>query len=551
MHTRDSAHTRDPLQSRDRKGAVARYLHETHGPTFELFRHFLLRFFDSDIVTSPGQTALALIGSSTMFLTWFPFFTGPLKDKYAHLSALPTPEPFRLALRADHLWLITMLMSAIGLFTAIKWQSLFPSLADYRVIGPMPVRARQIFTAKLAALLVVATGAILVLNVLPGAGFPALAGGRWALPHPVRALLLATAAASYFTFFALVALQGLLLNLLSTRRFRQAAGIMQAVLAASMLVLLVMSFSIGPSVLRSVLPFEKWLPPVWFLGLCQSLSGDPDPMMRTLANYATSGLHIALWVTLLTYLLSYKRHQTLMMEGVTVPRRDRPWRGAIFHRLVPDSRQKAVIFFLWKGLTSNGPHRMILMGYLGFASALILTGFVAARVTLLTFLFLGLRQLFSVPVELCANWQFRITEGEGRREWIAAIDRFVFCLAALALISFKWRQLPLDTAYGLACYEAVFADVRKLPFTCSYLPGKNPAWLVALRLFALLVCLPLGNVIIRAALSNLWIYIGLLAAFLIAWRRLRRSRLEAWAELPVTYDEAPEPAVHSLNLLRN
>jgi hypothetical protein len=34
-------------------------LRETHGPTFELLRHFLRRFFDSDLVTSPGQTALA------------------------------------------------------------------------------------------------------------------------------------------------------------------------------------------------------------------------------------------------------------------------------------------------------------------------------------------------------------------------------------------------------------------------------------------------------------------------------------------------------------
>jgi len=133
------------------------YFHETHGPTFELLRHFLLRFFDSDLVTSPGQTALAVIGSSSMFLTWFPFVTGPLKDKYAHLSALAAPGPYRQALRADNLWLITMTMSAIGLLTAIKWQSLFPSLNDYRAIGWLPVRARQIFGAKLLALLMVAT----------------------------------------------------------------------------------------------------------------------------------------------------------------------------------------------------------------------------------------------------------------------------------------------------------------------------------------------------------------------------------------------------------
>ena len=531
------------------------WFRETHGPTFELFRHFLLRFFDSDLVTSPGQTALALIGSSTMFLTWFPFFTGPFKDKYARLSALASPEPYRLALRADHLWLVVMLMSAIGLLTALKWQSLFPSLADYRVIGPMPVRTRQIFAAKLAALLVVATGAVIVLNLLPGAGFPALAAGRWAFPHSGFALLVATAAASYFTFFALVALQGLLVNLLSARRFQQVTGTLQGLLAASLLVLLVTSFSIGPPVLRAVLPLGKWLPPVWFLGLCQSLSGDPDPVMRTLASYATSGLHIAIWTTILAYLLSYRRYQTLMLEGVTKPRRDRAWQTAIFDRLVPDSRQKAVVFFLAKSLTSNGPHRMILMGYGGFALGLILVAGLDARITLLTFLFIGLRHLFSIPVELRANWQFRITEGEGRRAWVAAVDRFVLCLASLALLAgpipWKWNQLVLVAAFGLACYEAVFADFRKAPFTCSYLPGKKPAWLVALKLFALLVSLPLGNALFLAALANPLIYCSLLATLLIAWRSLRRSRLAAWSELPLQYEESPDPAVHSLNLLRN
>src|SRR5580658_6566771 len=164
---------------------MRKWLRETHGPSFELLRHFLRRFFDSDLVTSPGQTALALIGASSMFLTWFPFFTGPLKDKYVHLSALAAPGPYRQAIRADELWLITMTMSAIGLLTAIEWQSLFPSLGDYRAIGWLPVRARQIFGAKLLALLIVAAAAVVTLNLLPCLGFPALSAGRWAFEPSV------------------------------------------------------------------------------------------------------------------------------------------------------------------------------------------------------------------------------------------------------------------------------------------------------------------------------------------------------------------------------
>jgi hypothetical protein len=35
--------------------SIKRWLDETHGPSFELTRHFLLRFFDSDLVTDPQK----------------------------------------------------------------------------------------------------------------------------------------------------------------------------------------------------------------------------------------------------------------------------------------------------------------------------------------------------------------------------------------------------------------------------------------------------------------------------------------------------------------
>jgi hypothetical protein len=104
------------------------WLRETHGPGFELLRHFLLRFFDSDLVTTSGQTGPALAGALSIFVPMFPLIEQPLRHKYAYLSHLAVPGPYRLAVRADELWLITLMMSAIGLLTAIKWQALFPGL---------------------------------------------------------------------------------------------------------------------------------------------------------------------------------------------------------------------------------------------------------------------------------------------------------------------------------------------------------------------------------------------------------------------------------------
>ena len=531
---------------------MRRWLAETHGPTCELVRHFLLRFFDSDLVTSPGQTALAVIGSSSMFLTWFPFVTGPLKDKYARLSALPSPEPYRWALRGDELWLIVMMMSVIGLLTVIKWQSLFPTLADYRAIGWLPVRAWQIFGAKLAALLTVATGAILLLNLVPALGFPMLARSR------IAPLALALATSCYFIFFALLALRGI---------FRRGAAMLQGMLAAGMLAALVLSFSIGPGLARFIIQsqLQKYLPIAWFLAIC-----DPDPALHARAQRAFGSLALAMITVLAAYTVSYRQHRKLMMEGLAAPRKQRRWVGTIFDRLVPDPHEQAIMVFLAKGIAGNGPHRMILMGYGGFGLAIwfaaarllsVRACFVYWHVIVSVFILIGLRHLFSIPVELKANWAFRIAEGAGREQWRRAMDRFALCFGALALLALPfplearllgWRVAASESAlfavFGLACYEAVFASWEKLPFTCSYLPGKTPMWLQAVRLLGLLTALELGSALL-AACDHPVLYAIVFTALAGIWVRSNIVRREAWRETRLRWEEAPEAAVHTLNLL--
>ncbi|HEX4809533.1 MAG TPA: hypothetical protein VH325_11425 [Bryobacteraceae bacterium] len=172
------------------------WLRETHGPGLELLRHFLRRFFESDLTTAPDHMIGVLVGALPVFFQWFFLLVIPFRNKYAQLSDLSTPGLYRAAVRADELWLITLMMSAIGLLTAIKWQSLFPNLRDYRALGALPLRARQIFGAKLAALLLVATATLIILNFLPSFGFPALSASRWAFRSSFGARVWANAVAS-------------------------------------------------------------------------------------------------------------------------------------------------------------------------------------------------------------------------------------------------------------------------------------------------------------------------------------------------------------------
>jgi hypothetical protein len=561
------------------------WLRETHGTGFELLRHFLLRFFDSDLVTASGQTTPALIGAVSIFLPMFPLIEGPLRQKYAYFSHLPTPGPYRMAVRADELWLITLMMSAIGLLTAIKWQALFPALTDYRVLGSLPLRARQMFAAKLLALLIVATAAMLTLNSVPGMMFPMVSTSHWAF-HPApgpRLVAHATAslAGCYFFFFGLVALEGVLLNLLRPRQFARVTVALQGLLVGTMLVLIVLSFSIQAQVTNTLVrpEFARWLPPVWFLGLCQTMSGDPDPAMQALAHRALTALGMAVVLVLVTYTISYRRHRALLVEGVSAPGKSRRWTGAVFDWLVPDPRRQAVIVFLAKTLAGSGQHRTVLMGYGGFGLAVFLSGtigmrsvveparvaaadFVYGHVILLVYLLIGVRHLFSIPVELKANWAFQITEGEGRREWLRAVDRFVLYpgAAVMLILPFPlevhllgWRAVSeavLFTALAMLCYEWIFASWEKLPFTCSHLPGKTPAWHLTLYLLGLLVLVPMVNWLLLECLYSAPSYVAVLAILLFGWRRLHTAREEGWGYLRLRYEEEPDPAIHGLNLLK-
>jgi hypothetical protein len=562
-----------------------RWLSETRGPTFELFRHFLRTFFDSDLVTATEHTPMALVGAVAVVMQWMFLYVQPIKLKYEYLSKLTTPGPYRDALRADELWLITLAMAAMGVLTGIKWQALFPSLRDYRALASLPLRPAQIFAAKLLALLTVSVAAVVALNLFPGFGFAGLSGGRWTLQPSsgTRALsLFATCAAgSYFFFFGLAALQGLLLLLLPPRIFGRVSGALQGLLVAIMLSLLVLSFSIDPRTAGALLKPEaaRWLPPVWFLGLSHSASGDPDPTMQTLARRAIGALAIVVAATLATYVLSYRRHRILFAESISNCRPRRYWAGRLLDVLFPDPRQQAVASFVLRTLGGSAQHRTILAAYGGFGLAVLLSAlmgigklfppemaptavFVYAHMILGAFLLIGLKHLFSLPVELGANWAFRIVERQGRLDWMRAVDRLVLCGGVavfvvlplpMELALLGWRalsELALFTAVAMLAYEWAFASWAKLPFTCSYLPGKTPAWAVALTLLGLLIGLPAVSGALVFCLHNPLAFVPAMAATLAAWRRLHRSRRLTWGRQPVSYEDVPDPEIHGLNLLR-
>src|SRR5204863_5018174 len=121
------------------------WIEETHSIGFELRRHFFLRFFDSDLVSTPGQWQVVAGGVLAVLLSLSLIYTQAYYHKYVELNKLPTPDPQRLATLADVLLVITLAMFLIGLFSTMLWPQLFPGLRDYLALGSLPIRMRDLF----------------------------------------------------------------------------------------------------------------------------------------------------------------------------------------------------------------------------------------------------------------------------------------------------------------------------------------------------------------------------------------------------------------------
>ena len=101
-------------------------------------------------------------------------------------------------------------------------------------------------------------------------------------------------------------------------------------------------------------------------------------------------------------------------------------------------------------------------------------------------LLLGLRSAASVPVSLEANWVFRLTERPqvrhyfaGHRKAMVMTNLIPLFVLVFAVYSVLWDPPTAfnHALYGLAIsiltMEMLFIRFLKIPFSCSYLPGKE------------------------------------------------------------------------------
>jgi hypothetical protein len=570
------------------------WLEETHSARFELCRHFFLRFFDSELVATPGQWRVVAIGAVAILLSSSLIFVQAYWHKYMALDGLPDPEPHHLATVADALFLITFAMFVIGLFATLQWPSLFPGLRDYMALAALPVRLREIFIAKFTALVTFAGVFIIATTFPPSALMPTVSAGRYSTHSilQVPALFISCSLAALFVFFSLVAVQGVLLNLLPVRLMARVSLAAQGVLLTVLLCGLPMVFAIqGLQDSMKLRPaWAVWVPPIWFLGLHQAILGNSEPFALRLARIGLAAAASATVFAILMYLWSFRRHRVRLVESATTTAKTATgrWTTGLTDRMIPDPRKLAVFSFIAKTLARSPHHRLVLTGFSAVALAVIFESFVSlalspdfrgflarsnavreaaisAPLALSLFVLAGFRYLFRLPVEIRANWVFRVNEPGNRLEFLTAAGEFLVCFAVVpvALITLPLEMFLLGPGTGFAAailcllpslilMESLLIRFEKVPFTSSYLPGRRPL-VETLLIYGMAVGIYVWilSMIVNWALGGARSALGLFIILLAIWLRVRKGRLEDLEIGKLEFEELPEPAVQTLSIFRD
>src|SRR5690242_10712869 len=141
---------------------------ETHDSAWELVRHFLLRFFDNEMITIPGEWQKVAVGLFAALISLALAASAIYRDRYLGMHDAHVPfGPFQQAIRDDLISFLVLTMAVTALLTILQWQSLFPSLRDCLALAGLPVKAREIFAAKLASVILIFAAFVTTMTAMP------------------------------------------------------------------------------------------------------------------------------------------------------------------------------------------------------------------------------------------------------------------------------------------------------------------------------------------------------------------------------------------------
>jgi len=556
-------------------------------PGIVLTRHFFTSLLDFGFLSDDGAESLkrALLGSLAVAVALGLLLTRVYMKKYGMLSAGPI-DAYAHELTADHAFLMAVPMWFVAGAVALVGHSLFPDQTDFRILMAEPLSRLTIFTSKLVALLIfvglVAAGthlALLPLTALTMIG--ALKTGT--MLTTAMAFGVSSLSASLFAALAVVAVHGLLVTFALHARVLALSGAVKSVLVG-VLVLCVPLIARLPGTaiaFASGAPWLWWAPPAWFVGLERWLIG--DGRHAALAAQAAVATVVVLIVSVASYVQLYRRFDRVMLQPAS-SRSGPGWRRSLAKWVGRVPVRHAIRRFVAITVRRSVLHQGLIVGLLAAAGGFVLNALLNATgwnqpidlgrrspflltvlwapTTMMLLSIPAVRLALAVPLDLRSNWIFRMTEDvAGRAEIAAASVRIVLALGValpLALIGpVQWWVLgrsaapiiALEGLIGWLVVEWVMADWRRIPFTCSFIPGKGFVPQMFVKAFAIYVFFTTATMIvlrISLARPRAGLVVAIMVAAAAAALSLQRTRHAPLT--PLLFDDELPTDVNPLRL---
>jgi hypothetical protein len=543
-----------------------------------LYRDFLTRLVDLEILSSGADVQRLLVQFAAMLAAASFTYTVASVPNYVR-SNLPLAQLLR-ASWSEQEFLIASTMAVAGLFGVLAWNTVLPDRRDCLILGMLPVRVRTIFLAKVAAIRTALGISVAALNSFTGLSFPFIWGGG----RMFAAYWLTQLTAALFVCCALLALQAVAALILPHRLFLRVSSFLQL---GSFFVNLGVWFLKPPFTALAQHPALRWLPSFWFFGLFQELNGGGSAEFAGLASRAAWALAVVCGVAAASFALAYRRNLRSIVEQPDIAPAHRLRFRAKFLR---NPVERAVVLFTVRTIARSRQHRLILAAYLGIALAIGLAyvrdlvygpssfeamqvaapwnqpngSFLAATLIALFFAVIGARAVFAMPIALRANWVFRLTAVHRPEAYFRAVRKSLYlvavlpvCLGAAALLFAIWpadgaaEHVALMTVTGALLVELSLYRFRKIPFACSYLPGKANlnvrlgAWGVGFLFVAA------QGVHLEFWAMQSWpryAVVLVMLTLLALWARRRSNEFAVSPANQLLFEEVPPTDIHALDL---
>ncbi len=483
----------------------------------------------------------------------------------------------------DEYFFIVLSMVVTGAIAVWRWDSIFPDRRDYLNLAPLPISSRTILLANFTGVMFLAVLVAFDVNAASSILFPLAVGStqntftffaRFAAVHALSVVL-----ASVFSFFAVFSVLGIFMAILPRPAFMRISPYLRTLIVVSLVTLLSTSFAV-PLMLKQFAGLSRvgigWLPPVWFLGMGMSLLGEADLQLATLGSIALPALGSAIVLAACVYSVGYRKHFVRIPESTNVvASSDGPrwlWLRRLHEQVMRDPPQRGCSLFVWKTLFRSEPHRLLLAGVGGlglvlasqavfgaFAGGTIKSGHLSAEMLsvpliLVFFIVGGLRLAFEIPVDLRANWIFRLMLDSKTHDCQTMARKLILISAAPGILVIVlpaycwlggWRagilHMLVVGVWSILLTDAALIRFHKMPFTCS-LPLFQQHSIVtllvcAMGFFFFAVLTPEFE---AWALPEPVRLIGLIPVALLAWyipHRIRQNALEI--ERTLIFEELP------------